>query len=318
MMGTTSGTGAVRAAAARFWMEVLMRTAARAPAVLRGVRPVVLFIAWRCSASMRDGTMANAARILGPASGLHQREALAKRVVGSFYDFVVEIGRHRRRSPEELRRLAESVEGEHHYRRARALGRGAIIVTAHLGSFELGAALLRAHEERVHVVFRRDRLSTFDEMRARQHASLGVVEAALDEGVGGLGVWLRLREALLADEVVMVQGDRVMPGQRGVRVPFLSGHIEMPAGPVKLAMATGAPIVPVFTIRTGRDRFRVVIEEPMTVEPGPVRWEHPHPALLRLAAVIERHVARYPDQWLMLHRVWCEDRVGRGRDPLER
>jgi lauroyl/myristoyl acyltransferase len=79
-------------------------------------------------------------------------------------------------------------------------------------------------------------------------------------------------------------------------------------------MATGAPIIPVFTVRTGRDAYRVIIEEPITVEPGPVRWDGPHPALLRLTGLIEAQVARYPDQWLRLHRVWCEDQVVPTRD----
>jgi len=265
----------------------------------------MLFFAWRTSPLLRDGTTANAARILGPSSTPRQRQALAKRVVGSCYDFVCEIGRHRTRSPAALRALAEWVEGEEHYRRARSLRRGAIIVTAHLGSFEIGAAMLGAFEKRIHVVFQRDHLSSFERLRAEHRARLGVIEAPVDDG---WGMWLRLREALLADEVVMLQGDRTMPGQTGVAVPFLGGHVEMPSGPVKLAMATGSPIIPIFTIRRPRGRFRVLIDEPITVEPGPARWDGPHPALLRLAAVIERQVARYPDQWLMLHRAWCEDR----------
>jgi KDO2-lipid IV(A) lauroyltransferase len=133
---------------------------------------------------------------------------------------------------------------------------------------------------------------------------LGVTEAPLDEG---WGVWLRLRDALIADQVVMLQGDRTMPGQPGIAVPFFGGHIEIPSGPVKLAMASGAPILPVFTTRSG-SRFRVVIDEPIVVEPEPVPRDGPHPALLRIAAAIERQVSRHPEQWLMLHRVWREDR----------
>src|SRR5439155_1382943 len=83
---------------------------------------------------------------------------------------------------------------------------------AHLGSFELGAAMLAKHERRIHVVFRRDRHWSFEQMRSEQRARLGIVEAPLDDG---WDIWLRLREALLADEAVLLQGDRVLPGQRG-------------------------------------------------------------------------------------------------------
>jgi lauroyl/myristoyl acyltransferase len=295
----------MRSGAARFWCELLMRTSYRAPWIPRMVRQLMVFFAWHCSPMLRDGTTANAGRLLGASSTARERAALAKRVVGSFYDFVCEIGQHRGKSAVQLRALADSVEGEEHYRRARAMRRGAIIVTAHLGSFELGAAMLSALEKRIHVVFRRDHLSSFERLRSEHRARLGVIEAALDDG---WGVWLRLRDALLADEVVMMQGDRTMPGQTGFRVPFLGGHVILPAGPVKLAMATGAPIIPIFTLRRGRGRFRVVIGEPINADPAPIRWDAPHPALLSIARSIEAQVTRHPEQWIMLERVWCEDR----------
>src|SRR5204863_8657171 len=122
------------------------------------------------------------------------------------------------------------------------------------------------HERRIHVVFRRDRHWSFEQMRSEQRARLGIVEAPLDDG---WDIWLRLREALLADEAVLLQGDSVLPGQRGVRVPFMGGHVELPAGPIKLAMATGAPIIPIFTVRGSPGRFRVIIEEPIFIEAGP-------------------------------------------------
>jgi KDO2-lipid IV(A) lauroyltransferase len=300
----TPGPG-LRAMAARFWLEVLMRMSHRVPRLTGILRGPVVSVAWMCSPALRDGPMANAARILGPSSSSSQRRALARRVVANFYDFVCDFGRNRARSAPELCALAESVEGVDHFRRARAMKRGAIVVTAHLGSFELGAAMLASFERRLHVVFRRDQLPSFDRLRSEYRRRLGVTEAPLDEG---WGVWLRLRDALIADEVVMLQGDRTMPGQPGVAVPFLDGHIDIPSGPVKLAMASGAPILPVFTTRTGSGRFCVVIDEPIVVEREPARTDGPHPALLRIAAAIERQVARHPEQWLMLHRVWREDR----------
>jgi phosphatidylinositol dimannoside acyltransferase len=301
----TGGWRAIRSGAGRFWLEALMRTSRRAPSIPRLARPLLLPLAWRASSVLRDGPLANAARILGPESTAAERRSLARAVVSNFYEFVVEMGRFQALAPEELRSLIAGIDGHDRYRQARAGRRGAIIVTAHLGSFELGAAMLRAYEPSVHVVFRRDRLSSFERLRAEQRRRLGIREAALDDG---WDVWLRLREALRADEVVMIQGDRVMPGQTGVRLPFFSGTVEFPTGPVKLAMATGAPLVPIYTVRDSPGRFRVHVDEPITVEPGPARWPEPHPALLRLASSIQRIVARYPEQWLVLHRAWCEDR----------
>lgn len=163
------------------------------------------------------------------------------------------------------------------------------------------AALLE-HEKRVHVLFRRDEMSLFEKTRSALRAQLGVCEACVDDG---LEVWMNLRAALANDEVVLIQGDRVLPGQKGQRVPFLGGHMVLPTGPVKLALATGAPIIPIFSIREPTGMIRLFVEEPIQVE------DEIHEAMLRLASVIERYVHDYPDQWLVFHRPWCED-VERG------
>jgi KDO2-lipid IV(A) lauroyltransferase len=121
-----------------------------------------------------------------------------------------------------------------------------------------------------------------------------------------------LRDALANDEVVVMQADRVMPGQKGVRVPLLGGHIELPTGPVRMAQLSGSPIVPVFTVRRPDGRIRLFIEPAITVSSdvdasGTNGTTCPHPAILRTAAVLEKYLAAYPDQWLMFQPAWCED-----------
>ena len=120
-------------------------------------------------------------------------------------------------------------------------------------------------------------------------------------------MWVRLRDALLADEAVVLQGDRVMPGQKGEAVPFLGGTLLLPSGPVKLALATGAPIVPILSVRTARGKVKLFVEPPIEVDaaggPGAARE-----ALLRWAAVLEKYVRSYPDQWLMLEPALAEDK----------
>ncbi|MFQ5495096.1 MAG: hypothetical protein ACE5EX_06910, partial [Phycisphaerae bacterium] len=110
------------------------------------------------------------------------------------------------------------------------------------------------------------------------------------------------------NEVVLIQGDRVMPGQRGVVVPFLGGHVLLPTGPVKLAMISGSPIIPIFSVRTRVGRCRVVIDEPIDAgkQPGPVTGDHP--AMRSIAAAIERQVSAHPEQWAVYQRAWLEDR----------
>jgi KDO2-lipid IV(A) lauroyltransferase len=285
---------------ASFWLDNLFRVAEHAPGVLRLIRGPLSRLAFRCSGAIRAGTLANAARVLGPDSTPTQRAAFARRVVENFLLFCHDVGRSTRMTPDELFGRIEQVVGHEHYAAARALRRGAIVVTAHMGSFEVGMAALRRQDARVHVVFRRDLFGRFERMRAALRAKLGVVEAPVDDG---WTIWMRLRDALRNDEVVVLQGDRVMPGQKGTPVNVLGAEMMLPTGPAKLALATGAPIIPVLCVRTPGGKVRLCVEPAITVGGA----HAVDAAMEQLAAVIGKYVRAHGEQWLMLQPAWRED-----------
>ena len=256
------------------------------------------------SAKVRTNTQLNARRILGDSASPRDRTLYGQRVVASFYDFVYDVGLSQRVTRRQLEARISSVEGIEHYFAARALKRGAIVVTAHMGSFEVGMAALLAEEKvgRVHVVFKQDDVGGFESMRTALRQRLGVLEAPLDEG---WTIWMRLRDALNADDVVLLQGDRCMPGQKGTSVRLLGGHVQLPTGPVKLAMATDAPIVPIYSLRNRDGSVRIIIDEPIHVTLG----DDIEPPLRKIAASIERQLRAHPEQWLMLEKVFDEDRA---------
>ncbi len=225
-------------------------------------------------------------------------------MITNFIRFVCDVSRGSRRTVRELQNdQVASVEGAAHYEEAKALGRGLIVATAHLGSFEVGMAELLRKEPRLHVVFQRDPVILFERMRHRLHQRLGVIEAPVDDG---WEVWIRLREALERGEAVAMQADRVMPGQKGAWVPFAGGHIALPLGPVKLAKLTGAPILPVFAPVEADGRVRLVIEPAIVVDEIVAPGQTPA-ALIQLAQTLERFVLKYPDQWLVLFEAWQQD-----------
>lgn len=273
------------------------------PALVHFCKPFFVFMAWHTSRLLRDNLQANARRLLKPEATDRERRAHSKLVLANFYDFIVDIGRSRKMSIEQLLEQITSVEGREKYLATRARHNGAILVTAHLGSFETGVAALTREEKEIHVVFRRDEMPRFERLRAEQRRKLGLVEAPVDDG---LAVWVRLRDALQGNAVVLMQGDRVLPGQRGIRMPFMDGHIMIPSGPIKLAIASGAPIIPVFAPRDKYGRVKIILEDPIELSRDVDSLDQ-HPALLELTRVIERYIAQYPDQWLAVHRAWCED-----------
>ena len=267
------------------------------PWLARAVKRPFVRLTIRSSRAIKAGTTANGRRILGNAASQVELRRFTRGVVGSFYDFVCDIGQSLRMTREQLAGRIEGVEGHDKYLAARATGRGAIILTAHIGSFEVGVVALLEFEKKIHVVFKRD-VGRFERTRQAMRSRLGVIEQAVDDG---WSVWMRLRDALRADEVVAIQGDRVMPGQKGMRMAFLNGHMLMPTGPVKLAIASSAPIVPVFSVRMPGGKIKLFIEDAIIV------GDDLDEAMTRIAAVLARYVSAYPEQWLVLHPAFCED-----------
>jgi lauroyl/myristoyl acyltransferase len=287
----------VRVAAATFWLKLLFLAAQRVPWLARAAKGFFVWFAVRCSRVIRTNTRANARRIFGADAAPQKLDRFTREVVGSFYDFVCDVGRSLRMTRQEMVERIERVQGHEKYAAARALGRGAIILTAHMGSFEAGIAALLDREKRIHVVFKRD-VGRFERIRQTLRHRLGVVEQPVDDG---WEVWVRLRDALKANEVVAIQGDRVMPRQKGKRMPMCGGHVLLPTGPVKLATASGAPIIPVFSIRNAAGQIELFVEEAIIV------GDDVDAAMEQMARVIERYVLSYPQQWLVLHRAFCED-----------
>ncbi|MGH7245234.1 MAG: lysophospholipid acyltransferase family protein [Phycisphaerales bacterium] len=298
------GWNRVRERAAAFWLGVLFWCTRHMPWVIQRCKPFAIWAAWLSSPHIRRTTTANARWLLGETSSSRECRVFGRKVLRRFFDAVVEFGTNRGLSKAELLARVDKIVGQDRFEEARQRRRGAILVTAHIGSFETAMASLAEREPRLHVVFRRDENHVFESLRLEQHARLGILEARAEEG---LAMWLRVREALRADEVVLVQGDRLSPGEAGVTVPFLGGHIRVPAGPAKLARATGSPLIPTFAVVSESGRVQIHLEEPIWTEELEVASGTPDPAVVRFAAALESCVRRYPDQWLLLHKVWCED-----------
>ena len=290
----------IRRKAADFWLNLLFRLSRHNPNFPVRTKPFFFWFTWNFADLMREATLCNARRLLPPGSTKIDHLVLARAIIGNFYDFICDVGRSVGQSRKQMLERIEATEGQENYFAARAPRRGAIVVTAHMGSFEVGMASLRRHESKLHVVFRRDAYGKFEQTRSMLRKRLGVNEVCVDDG---LGVWVRLRDALRNDEVVLVQGDRVMPGQRGRKMRFMGGHMMLPTGPAKLALASGAPIVPIFSIRRPDGAVRLFVEPPIWVASD----DEVDRALEQFARTLERYLRRYPDQWLMIRRAWCED-----------
>jgi KDO2-lipid IV(A) lauroyltransferase len=246
---------------------------------------------------------ANLEPVLGPAGALGR----ARRAHATWRCFAWCLAeRYERFVPG--RRFDASFEGLEHWTSAVSAGGGVVLVTAHIGGWELGSLLPTAREARtVHVV----REPEADERAQRVQEELlasdpagYVTHFARDDAALALELFAALRRG----EVVALQGDRPRVGG-AVHAAMLFGRpFRLPVGTAALARASGAAIVPVFTLREGRRRYRVVCGPPIRVERAPERATAR--ALDDFARELERAIARAPYQWFCFAPLWSDSRAG--------
>jgi len=180
--------------------------------------------------------------------------------------------------------------------------KGGIFTTAHIGNWELGAAVLSllGHPMVAVALPHKERPvnDLFDKQRGRWGMSIIPPNGALR----------RCLEALKENKLVAIVADRDFT-QNGVEMNFLGKKTLIPKGAAVFCAKTGAPIIPTFFIRNADDSFTLEFGEliyPPEVQEDVVSEELLYAIMQKYTAVIEEKIRQYPTQWLMFREFWSK------------
>lgn len=155
-----------------------------------------------------------------------------------------------------------TVEGAENLDRLAA-AKGAILLTAHMGSYDLGAALFADRYQRE---IRMVRAPEVDEKTAEHvgeslaRATAGAVKVAYN--TSGMTLPFELLNALRAGEIVSVLGDRVPAGSSQRETRLFGEVVRLPDGPFILAFVAEVPIFPLFILRTSFHHYKIIAGDP--------------------------------------------------------
>jgi predicted LPLAT superfamily acyltransferase len=140
-----------------------------------------------------------------------------------------------------------------------ARGGGTLLFAAHFGSFEvMRVGALKTHELPLRIVLDVNIGRRF--MAALAELNPGIAAGIIDSSRGGVELVLRVREALDAGAVVGLMVDRARAGEKTVAVNFLGSIAHFPASPWLLAAALKVPVITVFGVWRGGDRYEAHVE----------------------------------------------------------
>jgi KDO2-lipid IV(A) lauroyltransferase len=190
-------------------------------------------------------------------------------------------------------------EGLEHYLAAKAKGRGVFVLTGHLGAWELSSFFHSMMGYPMSLVIRRldnPRVDAFVNDIRCLHGNRVIHKDDFARG---------LLTAMHRGETVGILMDTNMTPPQGVFVPYFGVEACTASGLARVAMKSGAAVLPGFLLWEERERRYVLRfgEELELIRTGDAEADIVGNTAL-FTATIEAYVRRYPEQWLWVHRRW--------------
>jgi len=199
--------------------------------------------------------------------------------------------------------LQVEVHGEDVIKEVLAAGRGAFLMGAHMGSFEVVRAIGRQQPGlRVAMVM-------YEENARKLNAALAAINPVAVQDIiplGQLDSMLRVQACLDEGMVLGVLGDRTLGGDPTLRIPFLGADAEFPLGPMRLAAMLKRPVLFMSGLYLGGNRYAIHFErlaDFRDVE-RPGRDAAIQSAVVAYAACLERHCRAAPYNWFNFFDFW--------------
>ena len=239
----------------------------------------------------------NLARVLG-SDDKGYVDSVARRAFRNFGKYVVDFIHFPVMTREEIQRRLAFDEWED-LNKVAGFERGVLIVTIHFGNWDHGAAALAAYGYPVNAIADTFHYPKMNQLVQGSREKLGM--KIIPRERVGLGVFRALRRG----EMLAMLIDVPAPDS-SIQVPFFGAPAEVSSAPARIALRTGAWVVPAVVVQGPEDPaiVRPIIDVSLQYEPTGLEEEDVHRLTALIMASLERQIRRYPDQWFIFRRMW--------------
>ena len=266
------------------------------PAMGYGLGRPVSALLLATSPQLRRILTCNLSHVLGPDASEEKVQAMVRQACVNIIKGHYDLFRLSRLSKEEILAMTQVV-GKEHMERALARGKGVIMVSAHLGNVDLLIQIPLAFGVPMSTPVEHiqpERLFRYT-LRLRTSHGLRMFPTG--------GPMLELYRALKRGEMIGLAADRGIDVSTR-KVDFFGEPASLPEGPVRLALRTGAALIPGFGLRLPDNSFQVRIEPPLEIPNTGDRDADIAAGMEMVVDVLEHYISRHPEQWLLAKPVW--------------
>lgn len=247
----------------------------------------------------REGLKANLEAIF-PGITFREMRRLRIKILRNFAKYLVDFFRYPILDKEYVKKNIK-VENANYFNEALAKGKGVIVLSAHLGNWELGGVAIALLGFPFWVVALTHKSKKVDKFFNSQRESKGIKVIPFGRAVRACFNVLR------DNQMVALVGDRDFTKEGGIIVDLFGKPTSLPKGPAAFALKTGAAIVPGFMVRNPDDSFTLRMEKPIFVSPQENPSENDLKGLIdRYKIILEEYIKKYPDQWYVFRKFWVE------------
>ncbi len=237
---------------------------------------------------------ANLSHVLPADTPPPKRWAVVRGAFRNFAYSIVNFFRIPRMTLASASRYIAECRGWEHLEGARATGKGGIFATVHMGSWELAGAYLALRGLPLTVAALPHKDPRIDRIFLGNRATAGI------EVVPVGGALIKLASALRRGQFIALVVDRDTSGH-GPVLPFFGAPAHMPNGHARLALSTGAWLMPTVTYRRLDGKLVIDMLPPIIPDPASDTIEG---LTLRCLKHLEQFICQHPDQWSMFYYLW--------------
>jgi lauroyl/myristoyl acyltransferase len=252
-------------------------------------------MAWLVMPVQRRNAVENMVRVTGDTRVARR---IARQSFENYARYVVDFMRQAALSDEYLFSRTEVSEWSR-LLEVRAAGKGCILVLTHFGNWDFGSAAITLRGLPFSAIAEAIGVARISAEIFAARSARGLKLIPMERAATGIIRSLRRNEFL----AILI--DRPLT-EGGVEVEFFGATTRVPEGPARLALRTGAKLVPVGLLRVSPRDDRILAILDFSVEPPATGDREADVRLLTQALMTshERIIRRYPAQWYMFRRMW--------------
>ncbi len=195
-------------------------------------------------------------------------------------------------------------DGEEYLREMTADNSGCLLISAHLGNFEMAGHMLERLEARVNIIMldaEYQRIKNY--LSSITQKSFHVIAIREDNA----HVY-EINTALENKEILCIHGDRFLEGSKTLEIDFFGEKARFPTGPFYLAMKYGIPVSFVFAMKEGKSHYHFYATPPKSYlqQGNQVKRDEMLKTIIQdYISHVEQKLSQYPDQWFNYYNFWA-------------